>query len=171
MPYNPLSPKSDQDQISLSNIHTLSRDKFWELIKWSLKRKCLDLLSNSRNLFFKEMYRDQFGEFVCGYWGLKGIEQAKNRNHHVDSKNPLALGYWILISLYTDLLIFSLFWLRVCHLVLSLFWGFYNRAIMYFTFPPGLLSMRLQERHLNTYIMLRSGLAWKKVLRLRENLS
>ena len=55
------------------------------------------------------MYRDQFGEFVRGYWGLKGIEQAKNRNHHVDSKNPLALGYWILISLYTDLLIFSLF--------------------------------------------------------------
>ena len=21
----------------------------------------------------KEMYRDQFGEFVCGYWGLKGL--------------------------------------------------------------------------------------------------
>ena len=20
----------------------------------------------------KEIYRDQFGEFVCGYWGLKG---------------------------------------------------------------------------------------------------
>ena len=20
----------------------------------------------------KEMYRDHFGEFVCGYWGLKG---------------------------------------------------------------------------------------------------
>ena len=25
------------------------------------------------------MYGDQFGEFVCGYWGLKGIEQAKNK--------------------------------------------------------------------------------------------
>ena len=22
-------------------------------------------------LFFLEMYRDQFGEFVCGFWGLK----------------------------------------------------------------------------------------------------
>ena len=22
--------------------------------------------------FFKEMFRDQFGEFACGYWGLKG---------------------------------------------------------------------------------------------------
>ena len=44
----------------------------WELIKWSPRGKCLDLLSNSHNLFFKEMYGDQFGEFVCGYWGLKG---------------------------------------------------------------------------------------------------
>jgi len=26
-------------------------------------------LSNSLNSFFKEIYRDQFGEFVCGYWG------------------------------------------------------------------------------------------------------
>ena len=28
--------------------------------------------SNSLNSFFKEIYGDQFGEFVCGYWGLKG---------------------------------------------------------------------------------------------------
>ena len=26
-------------------------------------------------LFLKEMYRDQFGEFVFGYWGLKGISK------------------------------------------------------------------------------------------------
>ena len=43
-----------------------------ELIKWSPKRKCLDLLSNSLNSFFKEMYGDQFGEFMCGYWDLRG---------------------------------------------------------------------------------------------------
>ena len=36
------------------------------------KRKYFDLLSNSLNLFFMEMYRHQFGEFACGYWGLKG---------------------------------------------------------------------------------------------------
>ena len=48
--------------------------RLWELIKWSQKRKCLDLLSNSLNTLFKEMYRDQFGEFVCGYWGLEGKE-------------------------------------------------------------------------------------------------
>ena len=29
-------------------------------------------ISNSFNLFLKEMYGDQFGEFVCGYLGLKG---------------------------------------------------------------------------------------------------
>ena len=44
----------------------------WELINWSPKRKCFDFISNSLSTFFKEMYRDQFGEFICGYWGLKG---------------------------------------------------------------------------------------------------
>ena len=36
------------------------------------KGKCLNLLSNSLNSFMKEMYGDQFGEFVCVYWGSKG---------------------------------------------------------------------------------------------------
>ena len=36
------------------------------------KRKIFDLLSNSLNSFFTEMYGDQSGEFGCGYWGLKG---------------------------------------------------------------------------------------------------
>ena len=40
--------------------------------KMITKRKCFDLLSDSLNSFFKEMYKDQLGEFVCGYWGLKG---------------------------------------------------------------------------------------------------
>ena len=35
-------------------------------------RKYFDLLSKSLNAFFMEMYRDQFGKFVCGYWDLKG---------------------------------------------------------------------------------------------------
>ena len=35
------------------------------------QEKMLDLLSNSLNLFFKEMYGDQFEEFLCVYWGLK----------------------------------------------------------------------------------------------------
>ena len=33
-----------------------------------LERKCLDPLSHSLNTFLiKEMHRDQFGEFVCGF--------------------------------------------------------------------------------------------------------
>ena len=40
------------------------------------KRKCFDLLSNSFDLFLKEMYGDQYGEFVCGYWGLKGKTES-----------------------------------------------------------------------------------------------
>ena len=34
---NPSSPISDQDQFSPNNIHTLSTDKLWELLKWSPK--------------------------------------------------------------------------------------------------------------------------------------
>ena len=34
---NSLSPNSDQDQFSPNNIHTLSTDKLWALIKWSPK--------------------------------------------------------------------------------------------------------------------------------------
>ena len=30
------------------------------------------LWSVSLNYFFKEMYEDQYGEFICGYRGLKG---------------------------------------------------------------------------------------------------
>ena len=40
--------------------------------KMITQEKCFDLLSNSLNTFFKEVYRDQFGEFVCGDWGLNG---------------------------------------------------------------------------------------------------
>ena len=35
-------------------------------------RKRLYVLLNSLDQFLKEMYGDQFGEFVCEYWGLKG---------------------------------------------------------------------------------------------------
>ena len=44
-----VSPNSDQQQSSPNDIHTLLRDKLWESIKWSPKRKCHDLLSNSLN--------------------------------------------------------------------------------------------------------------------------
>ena len=78
---NPLSPSSDQHYFLLTISIQCQEIRLWELIKWSPKRNCFDLLSNSLNLFFKEMYKDQFGEFACGYWGLKG----KGRNTYVGS--------------------------------------------------------------------------------------
>ena len=37
------------------------------------KGKCFDLLLNSLNLFFNEMYSDQSGEIACEFfWVLKG---------------------------------------------------------------------------------------------------
>ena len=55
-----------------NDIRTLSRDKVLRINEMINNEKCFDLLSNSISLFFKEIYRDQFGELVCGYWGLKG---------------------------------------------------------------------------------------------------
>ena len=69
---NPLCPNSVQNQFSPNDNHRLSRAKSTRIDKMILKRKIFDLLSNSLNSFFKEMYGDQFGEFVSGYRGLKG---------------------------------------------------------------------------------------------------
>ena len=41
--------------------------------KMITNKKCFDLLLNSLNYFFKEMHEDQFGEFICGYRGSKGL--------------------------------------------------------------------------------------------------
>ena len=76
MGHNPLSPNGDQCQEPINFLLPISLHcqeiRLWELIKWSLKRKCLDLLSNSLNTFSRKIYGDQSGEFVCVYWGLKG---------------------------------------------------------------------------------------------------
>ena len=65
---NPSSPDSDQHQFSPTNIHMLPREMIMRVNKMIAK----DLLSNSLNYFFKEMYEGQYGEFICGYRGLKG---------------------------------------------------------------------------------------------------
>ena len=44
----------------------------WELMKWSPDEKSFDQQTNSLNQLFKEMKGDQSGEFVFGYYGLKG---------------------------------------------------------------------------------------------------
>ena len=60
---NLLSPDSDQHQFSPNNIHILPREMIMRVNKMIAK----DLLSNSLNYFFKEMYEGQYGEFICGY--------------------------------------------------------------------------------------------------------
>ena len=44
----------------------------WELMKWSPGGKSFDQQTNSLNQLFKQMNGDQPGEFVIGYYGLKG---------------------------------------------------------------------------------------------------
>ena len=67
--FNPLSPDSDQHQFSPNNIQWLSRDTVKRINKLMItKAKYLDLLLNSLDWFLKEMYGDQFGEFVCRYY-------------------------------------------------------------------------------------------------------
>ena len=61
---NPLSAKSDQHQFSPNDVNCLERDKVMRMNKMVTWEKWFDLLSNSLDTFFKEMYRDQFGEFV-----------------------------------------------------------------------------------------------------------
>ena len=52
---------------SNNNIEIQKREKVTRNKQMNNKGKRFDLLSNSLNLLFKEIYRDQSGEFVCGY--------------------------------------------------------------------------------------------------------
>ena len=61
---NPLSPNSEQHQFYPSDIRRLSRTKSMRINKMITERKIFDMLSNSLNYFFKEMYGDHSGEFV-----------------------------------------------------------------------------------------------------------
>ena len=60
----PLGPNGDHHQFSPNDIDTSSKEKVMRINKMITKRKCLDLLSNSLNTFFKKMYRDQFGKLI-----------------------------------------------------------------------------------------------------------
>ena len=56
--------------------------------KMITKRKIFDLLSTSLNLFFKKMYADQSGEFVCGYLGLR-VKKIICNNISTNLKNDI----------------------------------------------------------------------------------
>ena len=64
--------------------------------KMITKRKYFDLLSNSLNSFFKEIYRDRLGEFVFGYWDLKGekslCSKGSLRHRFPPSIGPTAIS-------------------------------------------------------------------------------
>ena len=65
------------------------KKRLWDLIKWSaLARKCFDLLSNSLNYFFKEMYRDQL-EPIC-VW----ILELRVKNHQLRRLRIRMFAVW-----------------------------------------------------------------------------
>ena len=70
--FNPLSPNSEHHQFSFNNIHTLSREIVTRINQMITKEKMLRSVIKPSQLISKEMYEYQCGEFVCGYWGLKG---------------------------------------------------------------------------------------------------
>ena len=52
----------------------------WSFIKFS-------------RVILKKIYGDQFGEFVCGYWGLKGEELTLKQNNQTFKANKgIAMG-------------------------------------------------------------------------------
>ena len=54
-------------------------------------------MPNSLNLFLMEMYRDQFGEFVCAYWGLKGLKpMILNRINNINAVLALWASHFLL---------------------------------------------------------------------------
>ena len=52
--FNPLSPKSDQHQISPCTINACKTEWSWELRKWSPKMNLLDILSTSPHYFCRK---------------------------------------------------------------------------------------------------------------------
>ena len=60
---------TDQHQFSPNKITIQSREEVVRFNKMITKGK----IPNSLNLFFFDMYRDQFGEIVSGYWHRKGF--------------------------------------------------------------------------------------------------
>ena len=71
---NLLSPKSDKHQFSSNNINTQSREKVVRINEIIIEGpdNAVILYQILPTYFNMKMYRDQFGEFVCRHWGLKG---------------------------------------------------------------------------------------------------
>ena len=46
--------------------------------KMITKEKMLRSVIKLSQLLLLEMYEDLYGEFICGYWGLKGLKHLKD---------------------------------------------------------------------------------------------
>ena len=68
---NPLSANSDKKQFSPNNIHTLSRGMVMRINNMITKGKMTWSFIKFSQVILKKIHGDQFGEFVCGYCGLK----------------------------------------------------------------------------------------------------
>jgi len=53
-------------------MNTKSKEEVMRINDMITKEKCFDLLFNCLNQFFKDMYKDQLREIVCGYLGWRG---------------------------------------------------------------------------------------------------
>ena len=85
---NPLRPRSNHSQFSLNIISTSSRENVVRINEMITDGKSFDQQTNSLNQFFTEMHGDQSGEFLFGYWGLKGYVPIDR--FHMTSRPP----YW-----------------------------------------------------------------------------
>ena len=64
---NPLSPNGDQHQFSSNNIHTLPKEMVMRVNKNN------DHYRENTLICYQTLpTEDQYGEFICGYWGLTG---------------------------------------------------------------------------------------------------
>ena len=80
--FDPVSPKSDQHQFSPNNINTQSKEMVMRINKMITTGKMLWSFIKFSPLISKQMYEDQSGEFVFGYWGLKGYNpQVRGKNN------------------------------------------------------------------------------------------
>ena len=93
-----------------------------EKMLWSLK--------NSLNVFFKEMCGDQFGEFVWGILGLKGLSIPARVNNNNNSTICCSRKYP-----YSNHMGFVLVWALPTPPSLVLHVGFFGKLVLWDPFP------------------------------------
>ena len=70
----PFRSKSDQHQFSPNNISRSTRVKVMRITKLMTKGRILWSETKFSQLFSKQMYGEQSGEFLCGFW-LRTIDR------------------------------------------------------------------------------------------------